>query len=65
LFALLFVALTDHLQLRSELVRQALQADYQLSGQKGVIDFDSPRLEIVDRSGVANKRQRQHERVTG
>ena len=65
LFALLFVALTDHLQLRPELVRQALQADYRLSGQKGVIDFDSPRLEIVDRPGIANKRQRQHERVTG
>ncbi len=63
LFSLLFVTLTDHMQLRPELVRQALHADYELSGQKGSIDLDSPRLEIVPRSGVANKRQRQHGQV--
>jgi predicted membrane chloride channel (bestrophin family) len=65
LFALLFVALTEQLKLRPEQLRQALTADFKLSGQKGVIDFDSPRLEIVSSPGEANKRQRQHERVNG
>ena len=63
LFALLFVALTEQLQLRPDRVRQALDADFKLSGQKGAIDFDGPRLEIVSSVGIANKRQRQHERV--
>ena len=63
LFALLFITLTEQLNLRPELVRQALIADYQLSGQKGAIDFDRPQLEVVSSAGVANKRQRQHERV--
>ena len=63
LFALLFISLTEQLNLRPELVRQALTADYQLSGQKGAIDFDRPQLEVVSSAGVANKRQRQHERV--
>ena len=63
LFALLFVALTEQLKLRPDQVRQALDADFKLSGQKGAIDFDSPKLEIVSSAGVANKRQRQHERV--
>jgi radical SAM superfamily enzyme YgiQ (UPF0313 family) len=65
LFALLFVALTEQLNLRPDLVRQALDADFKLSGQKGALDFDSPRLEVVSSAGVANKRQRQHERVNG
>lgn len=63
LFSLLFIALTEQLELRPELVRSSLLADYERSGQKGVIDFDSPRLEIVGRSGVANKRQRQHRQI--
>jgi hypothetical protein len=63
LFALLFVALTEQLKLRPDRVRQVLDADFKLSGQKGAIDFDSPNLEIVSSAGVANKRQRQHERV--
>ena len=65
LFALLFVALTEQLKLRPDQVRQALDADFKLSGQKGAIDFNSPKLEIVSSAGVANKRQRQHERVNG
>jgi hypothetical protein len=46
-------------------VRRTLDADYKLSGQKGVIDFDSPKFEVVSSAGVANKRQRQHGRVNG
>jgi hypothetical protein len=65
LFALLFVALTEKLKFQPDQVRRALDADYKLSGQKGVIDFDSPRLEVVSSVGVANKRQRQHGRVNG
>ncbi len=65
LFALLFITLTEQLKLRPDQVRQALAADYKLSGQKGVIDFDRPKLEAVSSLGVANKRQRQHERVNG
>jgi hypothetical protein len=65
LFALLFIALTEQLKLRPDQVRQALDADFKLSGQKGAIDFDSRRLEIVSSDGVANKRQRRHERVNG
>jgi hypothetical protein len=65
LFALLFIALTEQLKLRPDQVRQALDADFELSGQKGAIDFDSRRLEIVSSDGVANKRQRRHERVNG
>jgi len=60
LYALLFKALTGPLQRRPERVRSALEADYRCSGQKGSIDLDNPRLEVVTRSGVANKRQRQH-----
>ncbi|MCP4982399.1 MAG: DUF4080 domain-containing protein, partial [Gammaproteobacteria bacterium] len=62
LFALLFTALTDQLQLAPGTVRQALDADFKLTGQKGVIDLESPGLEVVARPGVANKRQRQHQR---
>jgi hypothetical protein len=65
LFALLFIALTEQLKLRPEQVRQALDADFKSCGQKGVIDFDSPQLEVVSSVGVANKRQRQHERING
>ena len=65
LFALLFIALTEQLKLRPDQVRQVLAADYKLSGQKGVINFDRPRLEVVSSLGVANKRQRQHERANG
>lgn len=65
LFALLFLAATGQLKLRPEQVRQALDADFKLSGQKGVIDFDSPKLEVVSSAGIANKRQRQHERLNG
>lgn len=63
LFALLFIAMTDQLKRRPDQVRQALTADYRLSGQKGVIDFDRPGLEVISSLGVANKRQRQHERA--
>ncbi len=63
LFSLMFIALTEQLELRPDQVRQALAADFKSCGQKGVIDFDSPQLEVASNVGVANKRQRQHEQV--
>lgn len=62
LFALMFTALTEHRKLEPGRVRDALEADFRQSGEKGAIDFEAPGLEVVARSGVANKRQRQHRR---
>jgi len=62
LFTLLFAVLTDQLALNPAQVRKLLDADFKQSGQKGAIDLDQPELEVVTRSGVANKRQRQHRR---
>jgi hypothetical protein len=62
LFVLLFAVLADHGKLEAGLLRQALDADFEGSGQKGALDFERPELEVLSRSGVANKRQRQHER---
>lgn len=62
LFTLLVTVLTDQLELNPAQVRKRLDIDFKLSGQKGTIDLDQPELEVVARSGVANKRQRQHRR---
>jgi hypothetical protein len=62
LFTLLFTVLTDQLKLEPAQVRKALDADFRLTGQKGDIGLDKPGLGVVSRSGVANKRQRQHQR---
>jgi hypothetical protein len=62
LFTLLFTGLTDQLKLEPAQVRKALDADFRLTGQKGDIGLDKPGLGVVSRSGVANKRQRQHQR---
>ena len=62
LFGLLFDALCDHLQYDPAQVRAALAADFERSGQKGRIEFGAPRLAMVDATGIANRRQRQHRR---
>lgn len=64
LFELLFEVLVRDLQLEHGDVRARLEADFNRSGQKGRIVFDSPRLEMVSGAGVANRRQRQHHRAT-
>jgi hypothetical protein len=64
LFELLFEVLVRDLQLEHGDVRARLEADFNRSGQKGRIVFDSPRLEMVSGAGVANRRQRQHDRAT-
>jgi hypothetical protein len=60
IFELLYTVLTRHMETKPDIVRQALLLDYQHSGQKGRLDFDSPRLEVIGRIGVANKRQQKH-----
>jgi radical SAM superfamily enzyme YgiQ (UPF0313 family) len=61
-FTLLFEALTEHRGLEPARVRPLLEADFACSGQKGQLALDLPRLEMVSSTGVANKRQRQHQR---
>ena len=63
LFALLYTAMTQNVKIPPDRARAALQADFRLSGQKGVMDFDSPPGSDFATSGVANKRQRQHQRA--
>jgi radical SAM superfamily enzyme YgiQ (UPF0313 family) len=62
LFTLLFEVLSEHMNREAGQVGALLEADFQLSGQKGRLEFGVPRLEVVSSVGVANKRQRQHER---
>jgi hypothetical protein len=60
IFELLYTVLTGHMETKPGIVRKALRLDYQHSGQKGQLDFDNPRLEVIGRTGVANKRQQKH-----
>jgi radical SAM superfamily enzyme YgiQ (UPF0313 family) len=62
LFSLLFEVLSKHMNREPGQVRALLEADFARSGQKGRLEFDAPRLEVVTATGVANKRQRQHDR---
>ncbi len=62
LFNLLFEALTDHMERDPEQVRALLEADFKRSGEKGNLAFAAASLEVVGGTGVANKRQRQHNR---
>ena len=61
-FMLLFEVLTRHQGREPAQARALLEADFARSGEKGKIAFDTPRLAMVGSAGVANKRQRQHER---
>ena len=61
-FTLIFEALTVDRGLQPARVRALLEADFACSGQKGRLTLDSPQLEMVSSTGVANKRQRQHQR---
>jgi radical SAM superfamily enzyme YgiQ (UPF0313 family) len=61
-FTLLFDALTGHRGLEPARVRALLEADFARSGQKGRLALEGPPLEMVSSTGVANKRQRQHQR---
>lgn len=59
-FELIFAILTEAMACNTEQVRQMLSRDYQRSGQKGTLTFEVSRLKLINRNGVANKRQKQH-----
>jgi hypothetical protein len=60
IFELLYRVLTEHMAVKTGTAGKALTLDYQRSGQKGRLEFDSPQLEPSGRTGVANKRQQKH-----
>ena len=62
LFTLLSNILIDQMKLEPTRVHMALEADFGLSGEKGVYDPGKRGLEVITRAGVANKRQRRHRR---
>ncbi len=62
LYKLLYTQLTESFNIAPEIIRQALQEDFERSGQKDTLDFIQPSLKSVSKTGVANKRQRNHQR---
>jgi radical SAM superfamily enzyme YgiQ (UPF0313 family) len=63
LFALLYVAMTDNLEIQAENAGTALEADFIRSGEKGRIEFGQPKTTVASGAGIANKRQRQHQQT--
>lgn len=59
-FELIFQILTEQMNCDTELVQQLLIKDFERSGEKGKLPFISPAIKPVERSGVANRRQKQH-----
>ena len=64
LFSLLFVALSGPMHRPPAELRELLEADFRLSGEKGKLVLESHGLKLERREGSANKRQRQHERIS-
>ena len=60
LYNLLYEQLTEILSVEPAIARKVLEQDYSRSGQKGQPSFIKPQLKSITRSGVANKRQRNH-----
>ncbi|MFA9419999.1 MAG: DUF4080 domain-containing protein [Gammaproteobacteria bacterium] len=60
LFDLLYRVLSEQMAVPAEVARQSLDLDFERSGLKGRLNHSGPKLEVVTRDGVANKRQRQH-----
>ncbi len=63
LFELLYIAMTGQMKIRPGIARKALNLDYSRSGQKGRLELDGPKLEVIGRTGIANKRQQKHLRT--
>jgi len=63
LFELLYTVLTGQMKIKPGIARKALSLDYERSGQKGRPKLDGPTLEVISRTGVANKRQQKHLRM--
>ena len=64
LFSLLYDALSGPMQRPHAQLRDLLEADFRLSGEKGRLVLENHDLNIEPRAGSANKRQRQHERIS-
>jgi radical SAM superfamily enzyme YgiQ (UPF0313 family) len=60
MFELLYQVLTEQMDVSPVTAKKSLNLDFQLSGQKGRLNLGKPDLEVISRTGVANKRQRQH-----
>ena len=60
LFKLIYSVLIKDLNILPERARKVLELDYSRSGEKGQPSFIKPQLKSVPRTGVANKRQRNH-----
>lgn len=60
-FELFYSVATEHMVVKPDIARNALDLDFQQSGQKGWLNLDNPKLEAVGRTGVANKRQKKHQ----
>ena len=60
LYNLLYEQLTKTLNVVPDLAKKVLEDDYLRSGQKGMPSFIKPPLKVVTKTGVANKRQRNH-----
>ncbi|GBF28681.1 oxygen-independent coproporphyrinogen III oxidase [bacterium MnTg03] len=63
LFELLYIAMTGQMKIRLGIARKALSLDYRRSGQKGRLELDGPKLKVISRTGIANKRQQKHLRA--
>ncbi len=59
-FELIYTILTEKLGKEIVQVQQVLTIDYQRSVQKGIPPFEMSELKPLQKSGVANKRQKQH-----
>ncbi len=61
LFELLYLVMTEDLQMNAQSTEQLLMADFERNGIKGKADFVTlPQLNKPARQGLANKRQRLH-----
>jgi hypothetical protein len=60
MFELLYQVLTEQMDVSPVTAKKSLNLDFQRSGQKGRLNLGNPDLEVISRTGIANKRQRQH-----
>jgi hypothetical protein len=63
LFELLYTVMTGQMKIKPGIARKTLNMDYERSGQKGRLELDGPKLKVISRTGVANKRQQKHLRT--
>ena len=63
LFELLYTVMSGQMKIKPGIARQALSLDYIQSGQKGGLELGGPKLEVISRTGIANKRQQKHLRT--